>query len=79
MEDEVPPVVSLSSLRRSTCGDARSLALNSAHDHDAVCAAKVIEASFKKFGCVCIPVSDLAVDEVRILHAMPRASNKCSR
>lgn len=74
MEDEVPPTISVSSLRWSTCGDARKVALNLADDHDAVCAAKVIEASFKKFGCVCIPVSDLAVDEVRNLHAMPRAS-----
>lgn len=65
MENTVPPVVSLRILRRLERCSARCVGVSPAPDTDVDHIVKQIAASFKTFGCVCIPVSDLDVREVR--------------
>lgn len=64
-----PPIISLRSLREHTghsnvqtrpCRPKKPHVLGA----DACCTVRAIEASFKRFGCVCVPVSDLDVSEV---------------
>lgn len=62
-----PPVISLNSLRR-TAGERNGVSehdqiLLHDLDQDAWCTVQKIEASLKKFGCVCVPVSDIDVGE----------------
>lgn len=56
MDDPSPPVVSLRPLRDQRFTE---FVREKNTDGSSTAAVKEIEAAFKKFGCVCVPVSDL--------------------
>lgn len=65
MNDWIPPVISLRQFR--TCQERFEERTSSvvAPDHDSQWSTvKKIEESLKRFGCVCIPLSD--IDEVEV-------------
>lgn len=62
----LPPAISLRSLRQHTNKTSPSAQLPHVLGQDARCAVRDIEASFKRFGCVCVPVDDLDVPRVSL-------------
>lgn len=78
MTDLIPPIISLRPLRGQHAGRApgsgdghtQETHVETGNDIDDTAARTVVgkvAASLKKFGCVCVPVSDLDTEEVRWL------------